>query len=261
MPQLFLKLKQLFSQRHTLKSLTIKNLKAKYVGSIMGITWVIITPLLMTVVISFVFTKILKVEIPNFQLFILSGFLPWIFFSRALSEATDSIINNVNLLNQFKFSREIIPLSYLLANFIGFILGFVVILPLFIIFNYRVILYIWFLPVILILFLLFTSGICLFLSSLNVLIRDVSHILEVGLLFWFWMTPIFYSIEMIPAPYRIICYLNPLTFYMIMFRDILYGATLPNIWVIAVGAILAFLAQVLGYMFFLKISPEFLKRI
>lgn len=259
--ELFINLNQLFHQKHTLKSLTLKNFKAKYVGSFMSIAWTVITPLLMAGVITIIFTKILKVQIVHFPLFILSGYLPWMFFSKALSEGTNSIIQNVNLLNQFKFSREIIPLSVVFANFLSFLLGFIVILPLFIIFNHRVILYIWFLPVILIFFLLFTCGICLFLASINVLIRDVAHIVEIGLLFWFWLTPIFYSIKMVPESYRMICYLNPLTIFIIMFKDVLYRAILPDVWIIAIGGISAFTIGILGYMVFKKLSPIFLKRI
>jgi len=258
---IFSRINQLISCKDILKSLTIKNFKTKYIGSTMGITWPIITPLLMAVVINFIFTKILKVEIDNFTFFVLSGFLPWMFFSKTLSDSTNSIINNVNLLNQFSLPIEIIPLSYLLTNFISFLIGFIVILPIFIFFSTEIILYIWFLPVVLIFFLLFTSGICLFLASINVFFRDTGHILEIILLFWFWMTPIFYSIEMVPLPYRIICYLNPLTFYIIMFRDLLYEANLPNIMFIIISVILAFIVQILGYMFFVKVSPKFLKRI
>lgn len=244
-----------------LKDLTLKNFKAKYIDSILGIIWPIITPLLMALVISFIFTQILKVSMENFSFFVLSGFLPWMFFSRSLSESTNSIIENKDLLKQYNFPREIIPLSVSLSNFLSFILGFIVILPIFIIYNNHILKFLWFLPIILGLFLLFASGFCLILSALNVFIRDVVHMVEIGLLFWFWMTPVFYSVEMVPKSYQIICYLNPLTFFVIIFKDLLFKAKLPELNIVIITILISFFIFITGHIIFSKLSSKFLKKV
>ncbi len=111
------RLKLIYAHRHTLKDMVIKELKAKYSNSILGISWAVVNPLLIMLVISFVFTAVFKVEMKNFPFFILSGILPWMFFSTALSESAFSIINQAQVLRQFNIPKEILPLSSIFANF------------------------------------------------------------------------------------------------------------------------------------------------
>ncbi len=126
---------RLFSQRQILKNIVLKEIKAKYAGSLLGIFWALITPLLITIAVSFIFTKIMRMDIKHFPLFVLSAILPWMCFSASLFDATNSIVKNSHLLNQFVISREILPISAVLANFINFSFGLVVMLPIFMIFK------------------------------------------------------------------------------------------------------------------------------
>jgi len=240
--------------------MTIKNLKDKYVGSALGILWAIINPLLIMLVISFVFTKVMKTEIKNTPLFMLSALLPWFFFANSISEATTSMRNNIGVLSQFIMARETIPLSIALSNFINFLFGFIVILPFFIIFNVSIGKYLTLLPMLLVLHFIFTLGICLSFSIINVYFRDLSHLLNVGLMFLFWITPVFYSLEMIPEEYRnIIIILNPMACYAVLYRSLLYYGTSggPYVWLLA--AMFSLISIVSGYFLFTKKETEILK--
>jgi len=130
-------LKAIYLQRHILKDMVVKELKAKYSGSVLGLAWAIIIPLLIMGVISFVFGSVLKIETQNFPLFVLSGILPWMFFAAALSNATNSILNQKHLLRQFTFNIEILPLSSILADLLNFLLGWIVIIPIFLFLGLR----------------------------------------------------------------------------------------------------------------------------
>ena len=221
------RLLKIYSYRGLLWDMAIKQVRTKYSGSKLGIWWAIITPLILAFSINFIFTKIFKINIPNYTLFVLSGIIPWIFFSNTLSEVTNSFIANASVLKQGIFPREVIPLSVVVANFINFFIGFIIIVPLFIILKFKVITVLLFLIFPLILHFIFIIGLSLMFSCWNVFSKDVSHFLSIGLMIWFWITPVFYSLQMLPFPYRWICLLNPMSYYVTLYRQILFRAEIP----------------------------------
>ena len=266
MPVFFLKMlkeriKKIYLFRHTLWDMAISQLKAKYSGSKLGIWWAVITPLILAVSINFIFTRIFKIDIPNYTLFVLSGIIPWVFFSNALLEVTNSFTANASILKQAIFPRESIPLSTVLANFLNFLMGFLIILPLFIILEFRVIAVLLFLIFPLIFHLIFIIGLSLLFSCWNVFSKDASHFLSIGLLIWFWITPVFYSLEMLPFPYRWICLLNPMSYYVILYRQVLFEARIPSFSVLSLSFLIGLASLFIGYSVFLKKEAELLKRI
>ena len=252
---------KIIAQRQIIKSMAIKNLKGKYVGSALGISWAIINPVLIMFVVSFVFTMIMKTEIKHFPLLVLSGLLPWFFFISSICESTTSMQQNIDVLSQFIISREIIPISIVLANFVNFLFGLIVIMPIFIIFNTEIIRYLLLLPLIMFLHFSFTLGISILFSIVNVYFRDLSQLLNVGVMFLFWMTPIFYALEMIPQSYRWILLANPGTCYVVIYRSLLYRASGGGIymWLLAVG--FALISIMGGYSLFIKKEADILKYI
>ncbi|MBU1912688.1 MAG: ABC transporter permease [Candidatus Omnitrophica bacterium] len=254
------KVKKIIAERQIVKSMTIKNLKEKYVGSSLGILWAIINPLLIMFVIAFVFNNIMKTGIKNTPLFILSALLPWFFFTNSVSEATTSMKSSVGVLSQFIMSRETVPLSIAFANFINFLFGFIVILPFFIMFNVSIIKYLPLVLILMALHFIFTLGICLLFSITNVYFRDLSQILNIGLMFLFWVTPVFYSMEMIPEVYRnIIIIANPMTCYAVLYRSLLYYGTSGEAYIWLLAAMFALISVISGYILFAKKETEILK--
>lgn len=238
-----------------------KQLKSKYAGSVMGIGLAVINPLMILLAITFVFSTVFKIGIKNFALFALSGIFPWMFFSSALSEATFSILNRQNILQQFNLPREIIPLSSVLANFLNFLIGWCIIYPLFIILHPKVILLLPLLIVVILLNLFITCGLGLFLSVVNIFLRDVGHLLGVILMFWFWVTPVFYSADMIPLRFRWICAINPMAPYIIYYRDVLFEVKIPESSVFAGVFLWGIFCFVLGLAVFTHLEPKLLKQL
>jgi ABC-2 type transport system permease protein len=255
------KVKQLISFRYILWSMVWKELKAKYSGSILGLWWSVITPLLIMVAISFVFTKVVKIGIKNFSLFALAGIIPWFFFSVSISEASTSFFNKSQLLRQFTFPLEFIPISCVLANFLNYLFGLIFLLPFFI-FNSRASFALFFLPLVLIFHLMFTVGLSILFSCINVFFRDLTHFLGVGLMFWFWITPIFYPLEMVPVQYRWICRkINPMTVYVELYRTILFKTQSPKIISLAVAFFIGVLIFGIAYALFIKLKSSIIKRL
>ena len=100
---------EVYSYRHSLWDMAVKQLKAKYSGSTLGIFWAIINPLLIALAVTFVFTVVFKIEMKNFALFVLAGIFPWMFFSATLSEVTFSILNQQNIIRNSTCRGRLFP--------------------------------------------------------------------------------------------------------------------------------------------------------
>lgn len=241
-------------------SISKKELRMKYHGTKLGLWWALILPLLLAFSISLIFTKAFNVTIPNYTLFVLSAILPWSFFSQSLSEVTNSFLANAAILKQGVFPREIIPIASVLSNFLNFILGLSVIMPLFLLFDYRLVFFMPLLVLLSLFFMLFLCGLGLIFSLMNIFYKDVSCFLSLGLTIWFWITPVFYSREMVPYPYKIIILVNPLALFVSNFRDLLFYGRI-NVYGIAGSVVISLVSFLGGYYIFLVREKELLKRI
>lgn len=224
------KLLELIEHKELLKNLTAKELKLKYKNSALGFFWSFLNPLMMTMVYTFAFKYIMKSPEPNYSMFILSGLLPWTFFQASVIIGTNSIVGNAHLVKKVYFPREIIPLSMIFANFVNYLNTLAILLVLLIIFGVKLGLPLLFLPLVLILFLIFTIGIVLLLSSLNVRYRDITHFVEILFMAWIYLTPIIYSMSLIPERFRIFILLNPMTLVVNAVRDTLFYNRLPDMY-------------------------------
>ena len=250
-----------FMHREILLNLVRKNLKGKYAGSALGILWAFINPLLLALIISFVFTKILKMDVEHAYLFILSGLLPWTFFANSLQEAVVSIPAHASMLKQFSMPRVLIPLSSVLANFMLFGAGLLITLPFFATVNPKVILMLPLLLAVLFLQLLFTAGLSAMISAVYVSFRDINQLLNVFLMFWLWLTPVFYSVDMVPPAYRGLFHFNPMTPYISLYRNALLYSRNASSGLLGIALLLSLIAGGMGFSVFHSREKDFLKRI
>ena len=254
-------LKGLYTYRLTLWNMALAQLKTKYSGSTLGLFWAVLNPLLITLAVTFVFYSVFKIEVRRFPLFVLSGMLPWMFFSASLSEAVNSILGQQNLLRQFNFAREILPLGSVLSNFLNSLIGWIVMYPIFLYYNHGIILLFPILCLVVLLNLIFVSGLGLSISILNIFLRDIGNLLGVLLMFWFWVTPIFYSPDMVPQRLRWVLDLNPMTAYVICYREVIFTGKAPDLHLLSSAAGWAALSLVSGLFIFSALEKKLLKKI
>lgn len=255
------RLKKIYRYRQTLWDMAVLQLKAKYAGSRLGLWWAVGTPLILAACINFIFSAVFKIDIPNYTFFVLSAMLPWIFFVGAVDESLNAFFSNPAVFRQTVFPRELVPISYILSHLLNFLIGLLFLLPLFTVLNPGILKQLGALALIITLHALFVMGLGLLFASINVFFRDLKHFLTIGFMVWFWITPVFYSLEMLAFPFRWIVLLNPLTYYIIAYRQILFAAELPSGLTIAVVFSLALGSLITGYLFFLKQEPALLKKI
>ncbi len=244
-----------------LKKMVVKKFRAKYSRAIFGIWWAVATPLILAFSINIIFTHVFEVKIPNFTLFVLSGIIPWLFFSNTINEVTTSFTADSAILRQSIFPREFIPASCIFVNSLSFIIGVILLLPFFFIANPQMIKALPFLTLVFLLHLLFLLGLGMIFSTLNAFSDDLMHFLSFGLMLWFWVTPIFYSPQMLKFPYRWFCLLNPLTYYVMLYRQVLYEGNIPSLQLIFIASLVSTLFFIGGYGFFIKREPALFKKL
>jgi len=255
---------ELLTYRDLLYNLVARDLKVRYRGSALGFLWTLLNPLLMMAVFTLVFRVMTRRDIENFPQFALLGLLSWNFLAGSLTGALHSITGNGNLINKVYFPREVLPLSVVIANLVNFLLT----LPLY--FVLAIVLrsappgpHIVFLPAIILLQTVFVAGLALILAALNVLFRDTGAFLEVGLLAWFFLTPVFYQLELLPNPsllgldiWRWVYILNPMATIVTDYRYlVLYN--IPPIRMTLITAVEAVTLLALGWWFFRRVAPLF----
>ncbi|MBI2168500.1 MAG: ABC transporter permease [Actinobacteria bacterium] len=215
---------QIWAYRHLLLRMVRKELKVKYKNSFLGFFWSMLNPALYLVVFWLVFQVLLQAGIPNFPIYLLSGLLAWNVFSTGLSSAAVSITMNGALVSKVYFPREILPLASVGAALVHFFLQSVVLLAALVAFRYDVsFAHALAIPPALVSLLLLTSGLAIFLAAANVYLRDTQHLVELGLLAWFWMTPIVYQQQIIASrldgkSWEWVQWLNPMTSVVLVFQ-------------------------------------------
>jgi lipopolysaccharide transport system permease protein len=253
--------------RALIQTLVVRDLKARYRGSVLGFFWSFFNPALLLFIYTFVFTKVLPSSHPPdmepFALFMFCGILPWTWFSSSLLESSNTLIAGGNLIKKVLFPAEVLPIVTVLANMVHFFLG-LPILAAFVIYYQRpvdTIELLWF-PVIVLVQLVLTLGLAMFLSALTVHFRDLKDLLGNILTLWFFATPIIYSIEMAPPDMRWWLNLNPMTHLMRSYQEVLFfeGPLGHQKWLAALGlaSVVVFLA---GYFVFDRLRDSFAEEV
>lgn len=196
------RVRELAAYREIIWNLVRKELKVKYTASVLGAVWSLLNPIVFLGVFWFV-SIVLAGGIPNYPVFLLSGLLAWNLLSVSLSSGAQSVIANANLVKKVYFPREILPLSTVGVSLVDFVLQSAVLLLFLLVSGYGFTLAtIWLYPLAFLALLTFTTATTFLVSALNVRYRDVQHLIGLGLLVWFWLTPIVYQGSLVQEKLR-----------------------------------------------------------
>lgn len=205
--------KDLWRFRELFYILSWRDIKVRYKQTVLGVLWAIIRPLLTMIVFTFVFGRVAKMDthsVVPYALIVFAGLLPWQFFSNALTESSNSLIGNTNLITKVYFPRMIIPASSVITSFIDFFISFIILLVLFIIYRYVPPVQIILMPVFWIMVFLASFGPGLYLTALNVKYRDFRYIIPFIVQFGLFISPVGYSSTQIPEKWLWAYSLNPM---------------------------------------------------
>jgi ABC-type polysaccharide/polyol phosphate export permease len=210
-----------------------------------------------------VFGVFLNVRLPgatgiwDFALYFAAGFLPWLAFQDSVMRASRSIIDNKNYIKKVPFPSEIFPIYTTLSEFVNLFIGLVIYLFLFIILKGIPSVYILLLLLAVILQMTFTLSLAFFLSSGAVYFRDIPTILSPLFMIWFWVTPIAYTVNMIPDEFHWIVQLNPAYYMIEINRDVLFYGRVPELTILMPFLIFSVVLFVTSIWFFRKTKTGF----
>lgn len=258
----------LYRYRMLIYNLVLRDLKSRYRNSVLGFVWSLLNPLAMMVVFTIVFSVLMpNNQIENYPIFLLCGLLPWNFFTASIMSGTNSIVANGNLVKKVFFPREVLPLATVLANLVNFLLALLVLFVVLLVFRMPWSPWLFLLPVVILIQTAFALGIVFLLSAMQVYYRDTLIVLDVVLLAWFFLTPVFYSTSILPATYtvagvelpvsRLMYTLNPMASLINMYRDILYWGYRTDPDFFWRTSITAFGILAIGYWVFTRHSGDF----
>lgn len=262
--------RNLFRYRNLLTTLTSRELKARYRGSVLGYLWSLVNPLLLLVVYSFVFTTIFQPRDPNatpYALFLATGIFPWFWLSTSWVEGTNALLANSGLIRKASFPAELLPVVSVLANLVHFSFALPVIAVAFWVYRFQghdvggwsalaV-------PLIVALMLPLTAGVTLGFAALNAHFKDVKDILGNLLTLLFFMTPILYTLrtlEPYPPVHFVVAY-NPFTPFIRGFQEVLFYGRLPSPGLWLAMAISSFVLWVIGAWIFDRLSDTLVEAV
>jgi len=221
-------LRLLYRYRAMLQSMVSMHLRGRYKGSVLGFLWTFVNPLMMLVVYSVVFSFVVRFEQEGYAMFLFVGLLPWYYHSQSLTMATACMVQHANLIKKVYFPRSVLPLSVVLANLLNFIFGLAILIPALLISGVSPTSAWLAFPLVLAVHSLMVVGLALLFSVGNVYFRDLEHTLGVAVNMWFFVTPILYTLDIIPGHLRPYFMLNPLTPIIEAYRSVVFYGRPPE---------------------------------
>jgi len=225
-----LHLRPVWQYRELLFFLAWRDIKVRYKQTALGVLWIVLQPLLSTVIFTLLFGGLLKVPSSGapYALFALAALAPWQYFAGSLSRVGGSLVNSANLISKVYFPRLIIPLSGVISTLVDFAIGFGVLVVLLIVYRVPLTPNVLWLPAFLLLAIVTALGFGLWLAALNVKYRDVNYLIPFMLQIWMYITPVVYGSSLIPERYRFLLALNPMTGVVEGFRWALLSGSMPD---------------------------------
>jgi lipopolysaccharide transport system permease protein len=243
--------------RDLIVALTHKELKVRYKRSFLGYVWSIANPLVLAIVFFIAFKVVMKIQIPNYTLFLISGLFPWQWFSNSVNSSAMVFVGNASLIKKVHFRMEALVIATVLNDMLHFLLSIPVIVVFLFFYGMRPHLS-WLLgiPILLITQFAITYGFSIAISAVNLFFRDMERIISILTTLLFYVTPIIYSEEMIPEKFRAFILLNPLSVIMMGWRNLFMKGTL-DLWAVATAFIYSAVILVLGYLVFRRLRWRF----
>lgn len=215
----------LWRYRELFYILAWRDIAVRYKQTIIGVLWAVIRPLLTMIIFVVVFSEIAKLpsEGVPYPIFVFAAMLPWTFFATAFSDASNSMINNANLISKVYFPRLIIPAAAVIVAVVDFMISFIILVALMAWYNYMPSWHILTLPVFLLLGFLAALGAGLYVGSLNIKYRDFRFIIPFVVQLGLYLSPVGFSTTIVPEQYRLFYYLNPMVAVIDGFRWAISG--------------------------------------
>ncbi|MCI8962654.1 MAG: ABC transporter permease [Eubacterium sp.] len=251
-------LREIYEYRTMIVSLIRRDLRGRYKGSALGFAWTFLNPLLQLGVYTVVFSIIMRAGIEDYYLFLFVALIPWLFFSTSVSAGASCVMAQKEMVKKIYFPREVLPIAHVTCQLVNMLLSFVVVFAVLLLsgkgISLQALLY---LPIVIVAEYFLAISITMIVSAVTVYLRDLEHVLVILTMAWQFLTPVMYSIDMVPEELRSIFNINPMTPIIVAYRDILYYKRLPEIGNLLHGFVLSTILLVIGWLVFGRLKKHF----
>ena len=250
-------IKEIYQYREMIRMLVRRDLRGRYKASFLGFLWTFINPLLQLGVYTIVFSVIMRSNIEKYYLYLFIALIPWIFFSTSITGGATCILAQKDMVTKIHFPRQVLPIAHVTSCFVNMLLCFVVVL---LVCLFSVGLRFSILPLLIPIMLteyLLALGLCFIVAGATVYFRDLEHIVGIFVMLWQFLTPVMYSVDMVPESIRQVFMLNPMTPIIVCYRDVLYYKQVPQLQTLFVSIGLGVLFLVIGWLLFNRLQRHF----
>lgn len=240
-----------------LKEIIKRDFKKKYYKSVLGVAWSMLSPLLMMIVITIVFSTLFRRTIPHYPAYWFSGNLIFCFVFDGSAAAMNSMIHNASLIKKMKIPNYFFCISAVTQHFITMMFSLIPYVAVSFVIGVPMNMHMLLLPVPIFMSYIFTLGLGMFLCAYGTFLRDLNYLYHVVRRVWIYITPIFYPIDIIPSEFRFLWDLNPVYVYINIFRDLAIKGTMPSEKMLIVGTCYSLLMLGLGAATFKEKEERF----
>ncbi len=261
-PDISKKIADMYHYRNVLRSLITKDLFGNYKNSFLGFGWHFMMPALMMAVYYVVFNNSPLISMPDFWIYLSCALFPFNFMISNLTGSTGIIVDNSGIIKKMFFPREILVIARVISSFIVLLMGYTIVLLLIVLSGHNVsITSLLFTIMGLILIAIFVLGYSFILSSITVYVRDVKHIFQSISVAFFFITPMYFTIDSMDNFFATIIWLNPFTYFIELFHQCIYYNVTPTMEIIAPCIIMSILTITIGFIIFRRLKKGFAERL
>lgn len=253
--------KELIRYRDLMFQLISRNIKTRYKRSALGIVWTMLHPLMMMVVLTLAFSTVFRVAVPHFAVYVLSGLLLWNFFSQTTNSAMSELLWGGTLLHRIYIPRGIFAATAVGTGLVNLLLSLPALFVVMAFSRMQFTAALLFVPVAILLTALFVMGLGLLLSTLVAYFADVFEMFQILLMSWFYLQPIMYPISIIPESLRWLIAINPMYYFLVIFRAPIYEGRFPSGRELGLAALIGIVTLTIGWLTFTRKAEELAYRI
>jgi lipopolysaccharide transport system permease protein len=246
----------MLKQFELIRTLAWTDFKLKYNRSVLGFVWSLLKPLLMLTTLYIVFSLLINLKIEHYVLFLLLSIIIWNFFAEATNGGLKSLAAKANLIKKSVFQKKVIVISSCLSSLLSLLMNIVVFCIFALVFKLKISIHALIFPFLIIILFILVLGISYALSVLYVLYKDIDHVWDVVLQVSFWITPVVYSLSIIPEKYVKWYILNPLARIINDSRDAIIFNSLPSVKHVMITVLVCVIIFFIGKLIFNKLAPK-----
>ncbi|MEP6688993.1 MAG: ABC transporter permease [Gemmatimonadales bacterium] len=250
--------RQVWRYRELLRGLIIRNLKVKYQRSLLGFVWTLVNPLLTVVILVVVFSHVVRIQVPAYWAFLLSGYFVWNFMLQTLNTGTWIFAEHSRLTRSVAFPSEILVFSAAGSRLIEFAAEISLILAALILLHHHGVPASYALvPLLIVIQVVLAIGLALPIATLSVFYHDVYHALPIALTSLFYLSPVFYPASMVPESARMLYFLNPVAGLLTLYHEVVYAGHWPSSTLLGGTILEAVIVYAFGYAVFHRYASVF----